>query len=433
MKLLLFVLLPLALADQRENPVPGLFSPAHVDPKAHNIRPGSPPFDSRWYRGGKKYQFKQNGSNVAWSPKHPQVVLTHFPEERISKVGDYVAKKFYWMSKGKNECDEEYYANGDYCKMQKCAHSSVNCLAGTGDFRIGLYDSKTDGSWQIKEDGFANATKYSAMCRQLEAPPFREYRGYNYRIYPHLSSKATSYVHPKTGSHVPCGFYFKGGNEDSIFAKYRLNRRGNGCFELPLGAWSVLTLSLKRTSSHSMELVMDMNGFSYTVQHNWEGLSKQAAPIPKVIDTVVIMYPNGRRYYDVEWADVPPAPFMDLLPLVVHEHEGYSVGTYSFSEVAIPSVIVLGVLGAVVAAIFWFLPSFSTSSSSRSLHDVDEVSRNGASVSRSTSGAGLSSSNSQDIRTDFTTLAKSRVKYPSKALMELKRLASKGKDSSSEG
>jgi hypothetical protein len=42
------------------------------------------------------------------------------------------------MSKGKNECDEEYYANGDYCKMQKCAHSSVNCLAGTGDFRIGV-------------------------------------------------------------------------------------------------------------------------------------------------------------------------------------------------------------------------------------------------------------------------------------------------------
>jgi hypothetical protein len=175
-----------------------------------------------------------------------------------------------------------------------------------------------------------------------------------------------------------------------------------------------------------MELVMDMNGFSYTVEHNWEGLSKQAAPIPKVIDTVVIMYPNGRRYYDVEWADVPPTPFMDLLPLVVHAH-GNST-SYSVSEVVIPSVIVLGVLGAVIAAIFWFLPSFSspsTLSTSKSLHDVDEVSRNGASVSRSTSRAGLSSSNSQETITDSTELAKSKVRYPSRALMELKRLASK--------
>eukprot|EP00959_Pyramimonas_sp_CCMP1952_P063601 1329064-Pyramimonas_sp.AAC.1 len=124
-----------------------------------------------------------------------------------SEVGDYVVKKFYWMSDGKNTCEEKHYSDGKYCMMEKCAHSSVSCLAGTGDFRIGessvscgmcsqfdryegqtrskkcnhlfgcdhagIFDSKSDNGWHIREDGFANATGYGGMCRQLEAAPFR--------------------------------------------------------------------------------------------------------------------------------------------------------------------------------------------------------------------------------------------------------------------
>jgi hypothetical protein len=61
---------------------------------------------------------------------------------RRSKVGDTVVKKFGWMSTGLNKCPAEMYADGPegrkwQCNMDKCAHRSVSCLTGTGDFRIG--------------------------------------------------------------------------------------------------------------------------------------------------------------------------------------------------------------------------------------------------------------------------------------------------------
>lgn len=62
----------------------------------------------------------------------------------------------------------------------------------------------------------------------------RLFRGYHYRIYPHISSTAEKYVHEKTGGHVPCGFYFKGASK-AMYGKKRINQEGNGCFELGLG------------------------------------------------------------------------------------------------------------------------------------------------------------------------------------------------------
>eukprot|EP00976_Prorocentrum_cordatum_P016991 342181-Prorocentrum_minimum.AAC.2 len=49
-----------------------------------NIRPGSPPFNSRWFRGGKKYAFKQNATHVTWEPKHPQQVRNDAQEGALA-------------------------------------------------------------------------------------------------------------------------------------------------------------------------------------------------------------------------------------------------------------------------------------------------------------------------------------------------------------
>jgi len=272
----------------------------------------SPPFGTPWFMGGSQYKFHQDSKLVKWKPMHPQIILTQFPEERISEVGDVVVKKFEWMSDGKNKCPASEYSNGNWCKGVECAHRSVSCLAGTGDFRIGLYDSKSDtnNTGQITEDGFANSTKYGGMCKQLQSAPFRLFRGYHYRIYPHISSTAEKYVHEKTGGHVPCGFYFKGASK-AMYGKKRINQEGNGCFELGLGQWSTLVLSINRTSETSMVLGMEMNGHAFYTTHHWILGSGNDTYIPNHIDTVAIMYPNGRRYYYVEWAmpgsNPPPA------------------------------------------------------------------------------------------------------------------------------
>jgi hypothetical protein len=53
--------------------------------------------------------------------------------------------------------------------------SHGSCLAGTGDFRIGLFDS--NHGKHIDSDGFCKADRYSDMIKQLEKKPFNIYRG----------------------------------------------------------------------------------------------------------------------------------------------------------------------------------------------------------------------------------------------------------------
>jgi len=85
----------------------------------------------------------------------------------------------------------------------------VSCLAGTGDFRLFVGDAKTDGAGLVKKSGFAKAPSYGGIAKDLAKAPFNKYRGYHFRIYPHVSEKAHSYHDEKTGHHVPCGFYLK--------------------------------------------------------------------------------------------------------------------------------------------------------------------------------------------------------------------------------
>jgi hypothetical protein len=54
-------------------------------------------------------------------------------------------------------------------------HTSVHCLAGTGDFRIFVGDTRGK---QVKGDNFAPTTDYSEMDKFLSGAPFDGYAGY---------------------------------------------------------------------------------------------------------------------------------------------------------------------------------------------------------------------------------------------------------------
>lgn len=71
-------------------------------------------------------------------------------------------------------------------------HTSVNCLAGTGDFRI--FIGGTGRASRVTDDGFANTSSYEEMDRILSQPPFSLYRGWDFRIFPHVSIDATRYA-----------------------------------------------------------------------------------------------------------------------------------------------------------------------------------------------------------------------------------------------
>jgi hypothetical protein len=136
-----------------------------------------------------------------------------------STVGDSIKKRLRWMSLGQNTCPADNYSDGKYCKGDwPCAHHSVNCLAGTGDFRIGLFDSLTEEAGYITDDGFADANQFAELNRQLSAPPFDKFRGYHFRISPHVSVNAREYTDPDTGAHTPGGFYVKRDPRSTLFS-----------------------------------------------------------------------------------------------------------------------------------------------------------------------------------------------------------------------
>eukprot|EP00899_Mesostigma_viride_P000769 jgi/Mesvir1/10693/Mv13783-RA.1 len=281
-----------------------------------------PPFMSTWYksRSGVNLRHDHVDDSMTWyDPTHPDMVLTHFAPERLSVVGDSVTLGFRWKSSGGNSCPAELYSGpGKFCMGAfPCAHSSVSCMAGTGDFRIGLFDTTSNKVAPISGDGFAQTTDYRSMERILADEPFRSYRGYHFRVYPHLGIQLRAYQDPKSGNHIPCGFYRKASGK--LYDPSRVNRDGNGCFASPLGQWRTLKLGIKRTGKTRFRLSMEMNGYLYEVDDDWNSIShlsngvevgKRGGPsrasfinanIPNWIDTVAIQYPNGRNYHYITW------------------------------------------------------------------------------------------------------------------------------------
>lgn len=260
----------------------------------------APPFGTRWYMGNKGYHFKQDSTLVKWEPKHPEVILTHIEPRKLKDVGDKVNFKFRWMSDGQDQCPQKDFSHGKYCEaVFPCAHHSVSCLAGTGDFRIGFFDSITGKAGKVTDDGFADANRYGNMNKQLAGGPFKDYRGYHFRLYPHISHKATRYVDRKTGSHIPCGFYIK--DDHGLFSSHRIND-SHGCFGLKPGKWGTLKFQIKKTKKDTFELSWEMNGYAYATEHVYKQDDYKDKFMPGYVDTVAIMYPNGRRFYYIEFA-----------------------------------------------------------------------------------------------------------------------------------
>eukprot|EP01084_Bolivina_argentea_P259921 438785_1 len=120
----------------------------------------SPPFNSTWY------QETLNGSTllqtsdyVIWNLsqfEHGQSVniVTQFDPISIASVGEKLELEFEWMSNGTNQCPSKYWIDEQYnyqCEynisgvngqsFKNCSAKSVNCIAGTGDFRLILFES----------------------------------------------------------------------------------------------------------------------------------------------------------------------------------------------------------------------------------------------------------------------------------------------------
>ena len=238
-------------------------------------------------------RFKVAGGSAAWTPRHPDTLVAYLPPQPLSKVGDAVAVALSWRSNGTDECARSTWGGGG-CVANKCAstsaYKSVHCVGGTGDFRVGLFDSA--GAGKASASGFCPFTSYSDMEKCLGEKPWGDYKGYHLRLFPHAGADAKGYP-----TAVPCGWYKRGSTvpgKDFLFDDTRIDEFG--CFDLPGGGSpATLTLTYARTGAGEVTLTAELNGVKRTAKD--ADASAQLA----AIDTWAIQFPNDRPYSFVQW------------------------------------------------------------------------------------------------------------------------------------
>ncbi len=241
-----------------------------------------------WYYSGDPSGrlFVNAEGKLQWNVKKPNQLTVRIPEQDFSKSGDKVEFALKWKSDGDSgcECANEKHFRGDFCN-----DGSIDCLAGTGDFRMGLYDSNNMG--YLDKDALGTKAKV-----------FSGYLGYSWRFFPHLSSDTVQRVYEYKGagdnreSHTNMSFWERTKNPRSSTllstsnSYRRLGQPLAGGFELPLGVEGVLKLQLERLAERSVKMTIELNGRKY------ERTDTTAEYQPKKIDVFAIQFPNARNY-----------------------------------------------------------------------------------------------------------------------------------------
>lgn len=253
-----------------------------------------PPFNSTWLRSYPDSTNLTTTDNVLrWDkPKHFSTIFTYLQRPVALKEGSPAVFKMNWRSSGSDPCPESCVAKGAYCQASacdKCKHTDPRCLAGTGDFRIALLDTSNATSDVAGQNWCPKGVGYKDMTDCLVKDPFPAMKGYDFRIFPHL----TRHAKHEPGQ-VPCSIYRK--TSSNLFGKHP--RLGEwGCFGAPENKWTDLELSVERRSRDTVKVSMTMNGVRYSAE---DKLKSSDSSAPHQIDAVAIGYPNGRGYGYIE-------------------------------------------------------------------------------------------------------------------------------------
>ncbi len=215
-------------------------------------------------------------------------MTTRHPEHRLRVVGDYVEFKYWWMTDGPHNCDDCFD-----CDLY-CLDGDITCIAGTGDFRAGLFEA--DGEY-ITDDGY-----------EISNSVFQGYKGYQWRFGPNMLAGPTRWVDctdevHKTGQTKKKDVSFS----DLMSSNDHPKLRDLPGFELPPGEWSLWTIWLERTASDTVEVGITLNDRTYIAEDD------SSSGQPSKIDVFAIYMRNGRPYstWQIEPVCKPPKGDLD--------------------------------------------------------------------------------------------------------------------------
>jgi hypothetical protein len=226
---------------------------------------------------------------LEWNPEEGGQYVTRIPPEPLSSAGDKVEVSYWYMSDGKDDCPPDSCYNCIYCD------DDITCIAGTSDFRFGLFQADAE---YITADGF-----------NVYDPVFEGYKGYNWRFGPHLQPYPTRWVDCTGEVHKTGNFNKKPQSSSNLMTINEGEIRDDHGdiqyipgFDLPPGEWSMITISLERLSSSDVELSITLNDTTYTCTDT------SSSEQPTMIDVFGVHMRNGRPYTILALERVGPPP-----------------------------------------------------------------------------------------------------------------------------
>jgi len=211
----------------------------------------------------------ENGA-LRWNPEKGEQIITRLPEQPLSSPGDYVEIKYWWLTDGAHSCPDCFAC------PDGCYDDDITCIAGTSDFRVGLFEA--DGEY-ITSDGF-----------DVRSSVFEGYKGYGWRFGPNMRAEPTRWVDCTGEVHKTGNFQKKPADLNNLLTTNDGLKDYIPGFELPPGEWSIFTVSLERLSSSSVKCSITLNDRTYT----WTDDS--GSEQPSKIDVLAIHMRNGRPY-----------------------------------------------------------------------------------------------------------------------------------------
>ncbi|UCC96950.1 MAG: SUMF1/EgtB/PvdO family nonheme iron enzyme [Phycisphaerales bacterium] len=210
------------------------------------------------------------GRLVWMSPGAPDQVTVQLPPMDLTKVGAIARVSYLYKGEG---------------VITGVPATDPTLLSGTGDIRVGLFDSNGQGHINQDDTGYRNEI-------------WRGYLGYHARICPHLPVGITR-LHSDA---IPGKFMKRTGameeESDSLLqnaALYGKSKDLSG-FGLGLGCPSILALQVKRAAPETLAFTITLNDVSYTYVDDDPQLQ------PKKIDTLAMYFPNPKAFSSITFA-----------------------------------------------------------------------------------------------------------------------------------
>ena len=225
-----------------------------------------------WYLSEDPSFLKLNQDNqLVWIPKLSCQLTVKLPAMDLSKVGDVA--------------DVIYMFKADGAKTG-VPGTDPTLLSGTGDLRIGLFDSNGKGHINKDKTGYRSDTwvGYLGYCaRVCPCLPVIIEREHSDAI-PGKFMKRTKANSPDVGP--------------SLLQKagpYGRSRDLSG-FGLELGEWTKMILRIERTAPNTLVFSVTMNGTRYLY------IDDETDMQPKKIDAMAMYFPNPNNYTSFTFA-----------------------------------------------------------------------------------------------------------------------------------